>query len=124
MNDHLKIIDVNFGELSLEDESTYFAEVPWKCGMSIRLFVDVDGKDHRRCLERAWEVFSAVRKNEAELLHQGIDDAGVDAECINEFLDNEIVERNIQIFADGEGHINYYLFGLGTFMIWFSRDAA
>lgn len=118
-----KIVDANFGELSLDDESTYFAEVPWKRGMSIRLFVNVAGKDHWRCLENAWELFSAVRKNERKLLRQGVHDASVDEACLGEFLDNELTERTIQICADGEGQINYYLFGLGTFIVWFSFDA-
>lgn len=87
------------------------------------LFVYVDGNDHRRCIESAWEVFSAVRKNELELLHQSVHDAAIAEECIGEFLDNELTERTIEEFADGEGQISYYLFGLGTFMVRFSCDA-
>ena len=124
MGEPSEIVDANFGKLSLDDESTYFAEVPWKYGMSIRLFINVYKKNHRQCIERAWEVFSAVRKNELEILRQGISDVDVDVACIDEFLDNELTERTIQIFADGEGQINYYLFGLGTFMVSFSCDAA
>jgi hypothetical protein len=123
VNKPSEILDQNFGRLSLVDESAYSAEVPWNRDLHIQLLIHIDGEDHRQCIENAWGVFLAVRKNEMELLSQGVDAAGVSKLAMDEFLDNELVERVIEILPNGEGRLVYFLFMLGRFTVEFSRDA-
>lgn len=118
-----EIFDTHFGKLSLVDKSAFFAEVPWNRGLNIQLFVHFSDKDHQPCFERAWEVFSAVRKHEMEFLLKGVAETGGD-ECMDEFLHNEWMERSIEITPSGEGQLVYFLFMLGTLVVEFSHDAA
>lgn len=121
MEEPSEILDANFGKLSLVDESAYFAEVPWNREINVRLFVHVDGKGHQRCIESAWEVFSAVRKNEMKLFRQGIDAVDAD-EWSDDFL-NSAAETSIEIFSNGEGQLVYLLWMVGSLIVQFSRDA-
>lgn len=123
MDEHPEIVDANFGKLSLLDESTYFAMVPWNHEMTIRLVIHVDGEDHRQCLERAQAVFSSVRKNEIGLVRKGFDEAGFANDWLDEFLHNEALDVSIEIFPNGEGELCYSVGFLGNLMIRFSRDA-
>jgi len=89
----------------------------------IQLYIHFDGENHQRCIENAWRVFSAVRENEMEILRQGVDAAEVSEFAMDEFRDNELVERAIEIWPNGEGQLAYSLFMLGSFIVLFSRDA-
>ena len=117
------IADANFGELSLVDESAYSAEVSWGRELAIQLYIHFDGENHQRCIENAWEVFSAVRENEIEILRQAVAAAEVSELAFDEFCDNELVERVIEIWPNGEGQLAYFLFMLGSLSVLFSRDA-
>lgn len=121
MEEPSEIVDAVLGELSLVDESAYFAEVPWNREIHIRLFVHVDGKDHQRCIENAQKVFSTVRKNEMELFSRGID--VVDADEWRDGFLNSAAETSIEIFSNGEGRLVYLLWMVGSLIIQFSRDA-
>jgi hypothetical protein len=123
MDEHPEIVDANFSKLSLLDESTYFAMVPWNREMTIRLFIHADGEDLRQCLERAQAVFSSVRKNEIGLVRKGFDEAGFANDWIDEFLYNEALDVSIEIFPNGEGELCYSVHFLGNLIIRFSRDA-
>lgn len=121
MEEHQEIADDNFGKLSLVDESVYFAVVPWNREINVRLFVHVDEKDYQRCIESAWEVFSAVRENEIELFRQGID--AVDADEWSDGFLNNAAKTSIEILSNGKGHLVYLLFMVGSLIVQFSRDA-
>ena len=121
MDEPPEIVDVNFGRLLLVDESAYFAEVPWNRGINVRLFVHVDGKDHQRCIQSSWEVFSAVRKNEMELFRQGID--AVDADEWSDGFLNSAAETSIEIFSNGDGQLVYLSFMVGSLIVQFSCNA-
>jgi len=123
MDEHQEIVDAHFGKLSLLDESTYFAEVPWSRDMTIRLVIHADGEDHRQCLERAHAVFSSVRTNEIELVRKGFDEAGFANDWIDDFLYNEALDVSIEIFPNGEGELGYSVGFLGNLMVRFSHDA-
>jgi hypothetical protein len=121
MEEQAEIVDDTFGRLSLVDESAYFGEVLWNREINIRLFVHVDGKDYRRCIESARGIFLAVRTNELTLFRQGIDVVGAD-EWEDGFLNNA-AETSIEIFSNGEGQLVYLLWMVGSLIIKFSRDA-
>jgi len=121
MEEPSEIDDAHFSRLTLIDESAYFAEVPWNREINIQLFIHVDGKGHEQCIERAREVFSAVRKNEMELFRQGIDTVDAD-EWSDGFL-NSAAETSIEIFSNGEGQLVYFLIMVGSLIVKFSRDA-
>jgi hypothetical protein len=119
-----EIYDKHFGKLSFDaEDSVYSAIVTWRNSISIMIVINVGNENLQQYIEMAWNVFSSVRNNEEELLKKGIEYAYVDAD-IDEFLCNEYTERTIQVFEDGDGQINYYLFGLGSFIVWFSRDVS
>jgi|GEM_PF-2085641 len=121
MEESLEIVDETFGKLSLVDESAFFAEAPWNRGINIRVFIHVDRNDYQQCIERAREIFLAVRVNEKKLFRQGIK-----VTRANEWKDgflNNAAETSIEIFSNGEGQLVYLLFMVGSLIVEFSRDA-
>lgn len=128
MESSSEIVDDTFGKLSIVDESAYFAEVPWNRGLSIRLFIHVEGENHRKCIESAKSTFSSVRKNEMELFSRGmefltsigaIDDP---KDCEEIFLHNT-AETSIELNSNGEGQLIYLAMMVGSLIIAFSHDA-
>lgn len=124
-----EIVDETFGVLSLIDESAYFAEVPWNRGLNIRLFIHVDGENHRKCIGEAKSTFSSARNNEMELLSQGLDylysNGDIDKSDDDDLLSwlQDAAETSIEIYSNGEGRLVYLVMMVGTVIITFSHDA-
>ena len=84
------------------------------------MFIHVDRNDYQQCIERAREIFLAVRVNEKTFRQ------GIKVTRANEWKDgflNNAAETSIEIFSNGEGQLVYLLFMVGSLIVEFSRDA-
>lgn len=129
MGKYSEIVDETFGRLFLIDESVYFAEVPWNRGLNIRLFILVEGENHRKCIGSARSTFFLVRKDEMELFNQGIEHltfiGAIDgSEDYSESFLHDAAETSIEIYSNGEGRLVYLVMMLGSLIIEFSHDGS
>lgn len=133
MSNPPEILDDTFGTLSLfdeaDDESVYFAEVPWNRGLYIQLFIHLEGKDHQKCIKNVKIIFSSVRDKEMQLFDKGMEYLtsngfiGESDENNESFL-NDTTVTSIEIFSNGEGQLVYLVMMVGSLAIEFSSDAS